>query len=62
LCKEGHTTLFINFAIFESRIPVKSADIKPSQHKARIRYRQAYPTDSANIKQTNKTLTNDSKT
>jgi hypothetical protein len=27
-----------------------------------ISYRQAYPTDSATIKQTNKILTNDSKT
>ncbi len=41
LCKEGHTTLFIFFAIFEQRIPVKTATIKPSQHKARIRYSQA---------------------
>jgi hypothetical protein len=32
LCKEGHTTLFIFFAIFEQRIPVKTAAIKPSQH------------------------------
>jgi hypothetical protein len=40
LCKEGHTTLFIFFAIFEPRIPVKTAAIKPSQHKARNRYRQ----------------------
>jgi hypothetical protein len=41
LCKEGHTTLFIFFAIFELRIPVKTATIKPSQHKARNRYSQA---------------------
>jgi len=38
LCKEGHCTLFIFFAIFEQRIPVKASAIKPSQHKARIRY------------------------
>jgi hypothetical protein len=42
LCKEGHDTLFIIFAIFEPRIPVKSAAIKPSQHKARIRYASPY--------------------
>jgi hypothetical protein len=38
LCKEGHTTLFIFYAIFEPLIPVKSSAIKPSQHKARNRY------------------------
>jgi hypothetical protein len=34
----------------------------PPLRQAPKRYRQAYPTDSANIKQTNKILTNDSKT
>ena len=40
LCKEGHTTLFIFFTIFELRIPVKIAASKPSQHKARNRCTQ----------------------
>jgi hypothetical protein len=44
LCKEGHTTLLIFFAIFEQRIPVKTAAIKPSQHKARNRCASLYET------------------
>jgi hypothetical protein len=50
LCQEGHTTLFTFFTIFELRFLVKTAAIKPSQHKARNRYQQPSQTAKHNIK------------
>jgi hypothetical protein len=52
-----------SLAVAESFVlRIKFSGKNPAHRKSAKRYRQAYPTDSANIKQTNKILTNDSKT
>jgi hypothetical protein len=52
-----------SFVVAESSVlRTNFCNEKPAHRQSAKRYRQAYPTDSANIKQTNKILTNDSKT